>query len=59
MDALAISTHHDAVTGTSTQLVVYDYERIFNEAKQAIQNLYFKELGEIANYQLNNIVVFD
>lgn len=36
MDALAISTHHDAVTGTSTQLVVYDYERIFNEAKQAI-----------------------
>ena len=50
MDALAISTHHDSVTGTSAQQVVNDYERIFKEAKHSILNLYFKELGEIVNF---------
>ena len=59
MDALAISTHHDSVTGTSAQQVVYDYERIFKEAKHSILNLYFKELGEIVNFQLNNFGILD
>jgi len=40
LDALAISTHHDGVTGTSPIDTVRDYSRIFKNAANQIIKTY-------------------
>lgn len=49
LDALAISTHHDGVTGTSPTDTVRDYSRIFTNAGNSVIKLYSSQLGEIIN----------